>query len=173
MRYAEGPTTESTVHVAAAPEAVWLLVSDIHLVAESSEELQEVAWLESGEHADGGTVLGHRFRGRNAHPQAGEWETVSQVTEYEPGRAFGWTVMDPANPTAVWRFELTPVAGGTEVRQWARMGPGPSNLTAIIASMPDKEERIVELRLGEWRAGMERTLAFIKERAEHGGPTRP
>lgn len=161
MRYSEGPTTESTVHVAAPPEVVWPLVSDIHLVAESSDELQEVAWVEGD-----GTALGHRFRGRNVHPQAGEWETVSQVTEYEPGHAFGWTVMDPANPTAVWRFELTAADDGTEVRQWARMGPGPSNLTGIIARMPDKEERIVAYRLGEWRASMERTLAHIKERAE-------
>ena len=161
VRYSEGPTAESTVLVDAPPESVWPLVTDIHLVAESSEELQEVAWIEGD-----GSGLGHRFRGRNRHPKAGEWETVSQVTEYEPGRAFGWTVMDPANPTAVWRFELSPADEGTEVRQWARMGPGPSNLTGIIAAMPDKEERIVAGRLREWQASMERTLAFIKERAE-------
>lgn len=161
MRYDEGPTAESTVHVAAPPAEVWPLVSDIHLVAESSEECQEVSWVDGD-----GPALGQRFRGRNLHPQAGEWETVSQVTACDPERAFEWTVMDPANPTAVWRLELAPVDGGTEVRQWARMGPGPSNLTAIIERMPDKEERLVAGRLREWQAGIERTLAHIKERAE-------
>jgi hypothetical protein len=46
------------------------------------------------------------------------------------------------------------------------MGPGPSNLTTVIERMPDKEERIVAGRLREFRAGIERTLAGIKERAE-------
>lgn len=50
------------------------------------------------------------------------------------------------------------------LRQWARMGPGPSGLTAAIERWPDKEERIVEGRLREWRAGMERNLDAVRER---------
>ena len=52
------------------------------------------------------------------------------------------------------------------MRQWARLGPGPSNITAVIAEMPDKEERIVSGRLREFQAGIEANLAAIKERAE-------
>jgi uncharacterized protein YndB with AHSA1/START domain len=168
MRYADSPTVEATVHVAAPPERVWPLVSDIALVAETSEELQEAEWLPAPEGPGEGDAptVGHRFRGRNAHPQVGEWETVSEVVECEEQRAFAWAVMDPANPTALWRFTLTPVEGGTELRQWGRMGPGPSFLTTVIERMPDKEERIVAGRLREWQQGIERTLAGIKERAE-------
>lgn len=162
MRKLDGPTAESTVHVDAPPEAVWALASDIHLVAESSEELQEATWLDGAD----GPALGHRFRGRNAHPMAGEWETVSQVIECEPGRRFAWVVTDPDNPTATWRFTLTPAGTGTELHQWVRMGPGPSNLDSVIARMPEKEERIVAGRLKEWHAAMDRTLGLIKERAE-------
>ncbi|MCX6467041.1 MAG: SRPBCC family protein [Pseudonocardiales bacterium] len=161
MRYADGPTTEAAITVAAPPERVWELVCDIHLVAEVSTELQRVEWLEPG-----GPAVGRPFRGWNSHPAAGEWSTVSRVVVCDPPRCFGWDVEDPRNPTASWRFELTPDGAGTHLRQWARMGPGPSGLTGAIRRWPEKEERIVAGRLREWRAGMEANLAAIKERAE-------
>ena len=86
--------------------------------------------------------------------------------ECDEERRFSWAVMDTENPTATWLFTLTPVEGGTELRQWVRMGPGPSNLTTVIEKMPDKEERIVAHRCREWQQSIERTLAGIKERAE-------
>ncbi|HVH23462.1 MAG TPA: SRPBCC family protein [Pseudonocardia sp.] len=164
MRYADGPTTEATVLVAAPPARVWPLVSDIFLIATVSRELQEVQWLPGC----AGPALGARFRGRNFHPQVGEWTTISHVVEYDPPRAFAWAVEDPHQPAALWRFELVPHGEGTELRQRARLGPGPSNLTSIIELMPDKEERIVAGRLREFRAGMEANLSAIKERAEAG-----
>ena len=164
MRFAEGPTAEATVQVAAAPEQIWPLVSDIFLIAELSREVQEVRWLPGCT----GPALGARFHGRSAHPQVGEWTTISHVVQCEPPRVFAWAVEDPVNPAALWRFELTPQDGGTAVRQWARLGPGPSNLTEAIRLWPDKEERIVAGRLREFRAGMEANLAAIKERAEAG-----
>lgn len=168
MRYADRPTVEASVHVEAPPARVWALVRDIGVVAETSEELQEAHWLPAPDGpAEGETPgVGHRFRGRNAHPQVGEWETVSTVVECDEARRFSWVVMDPENPTATWLFTLTPAGAGTELRQWAAMGPGPSNLTTVIEKMPDKEERLVAGRLREWQASIERTLAGIKERAE-------
>jgi len=168
VRYSDSPTVEAAVHVEAPPERVWPLVSDIALVAATSEELQEAHWLPAPDGPTEGDppTVGHRFRGRNAHPQIGEWETVSEVVECDEQRAFAWAVMDPANPTALWRFTLTSVDGGTELRQWAQLGTGPSNLTTVIERMPDEEERIVAGRLREWQQGIERTLAGIKERAE-------
>jgi hypothetical protein len=162
MRYTDGPTAGATVHIDAAPEVLWPLVSDIHLIAELSVEVQEVAWLDGAGHA----AVGATFRGRNRHPAAGEWTTTSHVVECDAPRAFGWVVGDLANPTATWRFELTGHDGGTDVRQWARMGPGPSNLSPVIAAMPDKEERIVAGRLGEWQAGIDANLVALKKLAE-------
>jgi uncharacterized protein YndB with AHSA1/START domain len=162
MKYADGPTTQGTVLVAAPPERVWELVSDIHLVASLSAEVQEVEWLDGVT----GAAAGSRFRGRNRHPAIGEWATVSHVVACEPPRTFAWDVHGPANPSASWRFELTPCEGGTELRQWARLGPGPSGLTSAIERMPEKEERIVAGRLREFRAGIESNLAALKEMAE-------
>ena len=168
MRYAEGPTVEATVHVAAPPAQVWPLVRDIQFVADTSEELQEAHWLPAPEGPAEGEApaVGHRFRGRNSHPQGGEWETVSTVVECDEERRFSWAVMDTENPTATWLFTLTPVEGGTELRQWVRMGPGRRTSPRSIEKMPDKEERIVAHRCREWQQSIERTLAGIKERAE-------
>ena len=43
----------------------------------------------------------------------------------------------------------------------ARIGPGSSGLTPAIEAMPDKEERIIERRLEEFRRNMETTLEGI------------
>jgi uncharacterized protein YndB with AHSA1/START domain len=163
MKYADGPTAEGTVHIVAPPAAVWAIVSDIHLMPRVSGEVQKVEWVDGGEPPAVGAV----FRGHNAHPRVGEWTSTNRVVTCEPGRAFGWdTGMDPAAPAASWRFELTPRDGGTELRQWARLGPGWSNLVAIIEKMPDKEERIVAGRLADFQAGIEANLAAVKALAE-------
>lgn len=160
MRYADGPTVETAVHVAAPPERLWPLVTDIHLIASLSTELQEVEWI------DGSGAVGSTFRGRNCHRAAGEWTTVSHVVQSDEPRVFAWAVQDPAHPSASWRFELVELPDGTELRQWARLGPGPSNLNRAIAAIPEKEERIVAGRLREFRAGMEINMAALKQLAE-------
>ena len=162
MKYADGPTAEATVHVSAPPEVLWPLVSDIHLMASLSTEVQEVAWLDEV----GEPEVGAAFRGRSHHRAVGEWTTTSRIVACDPPRVFAWAVEDPEDPSATWRFELTPRAGGTDLRQWARMGPGFSFLCQAIAAMPDKEERIVAGRLREWQAGIEANLAALKELAE-------
>jgi Polyketide cyclase / dehydrase and lipid transport len=166
MKFADGPTTEASVLVAAAPARIWPLISDIFLIAALSREVQEVEWLPGST----GPAVGARFRGRSRHPVAGEWSTTSHVVQCEPPRVFGWAVGDPEQPAALWRFDLIPTGEGTRLRQWAQLGPGPSNLTGVIAAMPDKEERIVAARLREFRAGIEANLAAIRERVEEAPP---
>ena len=70
---------------------------------------------------------------------------------------------------ATWGFEVDPGREAVTVRQWARMGPGPSGLTSAIESMPDKEGRIIARRMAEWRTGIAANLAGIKAIIEGGG----
>jgi uncharacterized protein YndB with AHSA1/START domain len=160
VRYAEGPTAEVEVLVAAPPERVWALVTDIDLPARFSQELLGAEWL------DEGPALGARFVGRSRHEALGAWETTSWVNRYEPPRAFGWAVSDPDEPSATWWFELEEEEGGVRLRQCARMGPAPSGLSIAIAAMPDKEERIVARRLQEFERNMLATLEGMKQLAE-------
>lgn len=161
-RYADGPTVEVETWIDAPPQAVWDLVSDVHLLARLSDELQEAEWLDGAD----GPSLGARFTGRNRNDALGEWTTTSHVVEFEPQRAFGWAVNDPDQPTASWRFSLRPDDGGTRLVQWVRMGPAPSGLSLAIERMPEKEQKIVFVRLREFEQGMTATLSGIKQLAE-------
>ncbi|MGK5630539.1 SRPBCC family protein [Streptomyces sp. URMC 123] len=173
MAQVEGRTVECEVLVAADPETVWGLVTDIGLPARLSPELNTVEWL------DGATApaLGARFAGFNRHSAVGDWRTVSQIVELTAPNAFAWAVMDadgrfgapsedPEKPLATWRFTLTPAEGGTLLRHSVRIGPGNSGLSVTVDRLPDKAERVVEIRLGELRTGMEATLTGIKALAE-------
>ncbi|HEY5110079.1 MAG TPA: SRPBCC family protein [Acidimicrobiales bacterium] len=164
MRFADSPTTEVAVHVEAPPSAVWAFVTDLDVLAQFSDEFQGGEWLDPST-APG---VGARFHGRNENPRAA-WDVTCTVTDWEPGRAFGWCVEDPDAPVASWRFTLDVEDGGTRLAYWARMGPGPSGVTSFIAEHPENEERIVDGRLATWTANMEATVDGIRGLAE-GGP---
>ncbi|BCI92112.1 hypothetical protein NIIDMKKI_73180 [Mycobacterium kansasii] len=47
-------------------------------------------------------------------------------------------------------------------------GAGPFGLSRAIDAMPDKEQKIVFVRLREFETAIDKTLAAIKRLAEHG-----
>jgi hypothetical protein len=163
-RYADGPTAEVSTWVDAPAEEVWAAVVDLAAMAGSSPELQSVEWIDGG-----GPALGSRFVGRSRHDALGEWETTSHVVECERPRVFAWAVGGPDAPAATWRFTLRPEDGGTRLTEWMRLGPGRSGLSQAIDRMPDKEQKIVFVRMREFETNMTGTVAEIKERAEAGG----
>ena len=165
-RYSEAPTVEASTLVNAPPETLWPLITDIELIASLSTELQRVRWLDDAPEV----TVGRRFEGTNFHKARGEWSTTSSVIACSEPRVFSWAVENVDDPTAVWGFELTPADGGTMLRQFAQLGPGPSGLSQVIERMPEKEEKIVEYRLREFRAGIERNLSALRELAESGRP---
>ena len=160
--YADTPVVVAQIDIEAPPERVWPLVSDIFLMPGLSGELQEVAWLDGVT----GPAVGCRFAGRNANAALGSWETVSTVVECDEPRCFAWVVGDPGHPSTTWRFSLRPDGAGTVLEQWMQMGPGRSGLSLAIDAMPDKEQKIVFVRLRELEGAMKHNLAAIKELAE-------
>lgn len=164
MRYRDCPTVEVEERVAGDPAAIWALVTDIGLPARFSDELKAAEWI--GEAS--GVGVGSRFRGRNQNDILGDWATECEVVEVEPGRRWTWDVHGPDGVMATWGFEVDPGRDAVTVRQWARMGPGPSGLTPAIDSMPDKEGRIIARRIGEWRTNIAANLAGIKQIIEGG-----
>ena len=162
-RYADKPTIEVPIEIDAPPERVWAIVSDIETMPGASPELQAVEWLDGRS----GPELGARFAGHSRHDAFGEWSTVSVIVAYDPPREFAWAVGDPEWPAAIWRFSLEPREdGGTLLRQRVQMGPGRSGLSFAIEQMPDKEQKIVFVRLREFEPNMGATLAAVKRLAE-------
>jgi hypothetical protein len=163
VRHTDEPTVEERIDIAARPERVWPLVSDITLFVGISPELVAVEW--AGGDGDAPCV-GREFVGINANEHFGRWQTTATVTECEEPVVFAWTVGDLDAPNTTWRFRLEPTGYGTRLSQWMRLGSGPSGLTVAIERMPDKEERIVARRLAEFSTSMRANLELIKQRAE-------
>jgi uncharacterized protein YndB with AHSA1/START domain len=161
-RYADTPTVEVRAWIDAPPGRVWEIVSDVTLMPGMSDELQSVHWLDGA----AGPAVGARFVGRSRHESFGEWETISHVVECESPHVLAWAVEDPARPSAVWRFRLDPSNGGTELSEWMQMGPGRSGLSFAIDAMPEKEQKIVFVRMREFERNMTVTLGHIKKLAE-------
>ena len=163
MRMSDRPSVEVEMFVAAAPQRVWELLGDLQLMGQWSPEYRGGEWLDGAT----GPAVGVRFKGYNQRRER-QWESVSTVIEAAPGRAIAWAVGDSANPSATWRFDLTPEGNGTRVRQRVQIGPGPSGLTARIAELPDREEDIIAARTAEHQRNMQATLAGLKAAAERG-----
>jgi uncharacterized protein YndB with AHSA1/START domain len=161
-RLADQPTTRVEVDIAAAPDVVWSIVSDISAGAGHSSEFLGAHWVDE-------PALGATFIGRNRHKAIGEWEVECFVVEYEPERAFSWVTSDRENPGAKWTFTMEPAGGGTLLRYECRLGPGPSGISIAIEAMPDKEERIIERRLEEHAANMTAVVEGMKSTAETQG----
>lgn len=167
-RYADSPTVTASTRVDAAPPRVWRWVTDITVMPELSAELQSVQW--TGESR--GPALGATFVGTNYNPAIGQWQAPAKIITCEENTEFAWAVGDPDNPAAVWRFRLD--ADGTDpavttLSYTAQLGPGPSGLSAAIEAMPEKEQKIVFVRLREFESAITATVAAIKDLAEGDG----
>jgi uncharacterized protein YndB with AHSA1/START domain len=163
-RYSDCPTVEVSTWIDADPDRVWGLVSDIQLMPTFSDELQSVEWVDGAS----GPRLGAKFVGHNKHDAFGQWSTTSHIVSFDQPTRIRLGGGDPDNPASIWRFRLTPRDGGTTLAFWMQMGPAPSGLSAAIESMPDKEQKIVFVRMREFETAMGKTVAALKRLAEHG-----
>ncbi|HEY1841753.1 MAG TPA: SRPBCC family protein [Mycobacterium sp.] len=162
MRYRDQPTIEVTQRVRCDVSTAWNLVTDIGLPARCSSELQAVEWIDDA----GAVAVGARFRGRNKHDAFGDWATVCEVIEVEDERRWVYNVIGSDGISATWAFEVETASDGVLIRQWGRMGPGPSGLTPAIVAQPEKEARIVSRRLDEWQKNMQANLEWVRSQAE-------
>ncbi len=158
IAFADGAGTYVEATIAASPEKVWSIVTDINLSAEPSEEFKGAEWIGDG------PALGASFNGRNENDTLGAWELVSYIDKFEEGRLFGWATADADNPGARWWFTLTPSDEGTHLRYDVVIGPGPSGLSMVIEQMPEKEPRIISGRLRQLHTNMVRTLEVVQAR---------
>jgi len=158
--FADGPGTAVATVIRAPSTAVWAAVIDLDMPARFSDEYL------GGEWAGDGPALGASFVGRNRNDFIGEWELESFIDVFEEGRAFGWATSNLEDPGARWRFHLEPEGEDTTLRFEVTIGPGMSGLTMAIASMPDREERIIHRRIDGLNANMRRTVEGIKAAVE-------
>ena len=146
-----------SIVVAATPEEVYGLVSDVTRTGEWSPQCRECWWVDGGSGA-----VGDEFGGRQETPER-TWETRSRVDEVDPPRAFAWSV----NGDMVrWRYDLEPVPGGTRLTEsWEYTDTGQQFMAEKYGA---DAQRQIDIRHEAARSGIPATLAAIKQVAERG-----
>lgn len=151
------PTAKHGIHsieIAAPPEHVYGLVSDVTRMGEWSPECYRAEWLDGARSA----TVGARFRGHNRVGPI-RWQTTAVVTIAQPATEFAFTVIDDrtGREETHWSYELRPGSVGTVLTEsfqfvWCPVG-----------------NRISELfipRGTQVNRGIEQTLQAVKSAAE-------
>ncbi|HVC68915.1 MAG TPA: SRPBCC family protein [Acidimicrobiales bacterium] len=144
-----------TRDIAAAPDRLWAMVSDVTRMGEWSPESEGATWLGGAD----GPQPGAKFRGLNRNGKK-KWETESTVVEAEPGRLFAFRVTAAGFKVAEWRYSFEPTDSGCRVTEsWI-------DQRGRIAKALGKPVSGVSDRATHNRAGMEHTLDRLKAEAE-------
>jgi uncharacterized protein YndB with AHSA1/START domain len=147
-----------TEEVAASPDTVYAMVSDVTRMGSWSPETTACRWIGGAT----GPAVGVRFRGTNKRGPL-LWQTTCTVTAAEPGRRFAFDVAFGPAAVASWAYDIEPVEGGCVVTEsWSDRRVGAMR----VASMPVMGIRD---RAAHNRRGMVATLAALKATAELTG----
>jgi uncharacterized protein YndB with AHSA1/START domain len=101
------------VVVAAGPEQVWDVITDVTRIAEWSHECRGAEWLDGAT----GPSVGARFTGHNRVGPM-RWSRTCTITDLEPGRVFAYSTGGGLPPdSTAWMFRLVPEGSGTRIVQ--------------------------------------------------------
>ena len=133
--------------IAAGPEQVYALVSDLPRMGEWSPENTGGKWLKGAT----GAAVGAKFQGTNALGKK-KWKTISKVTAAQPGTEFAFDVTAAGMKVAAWGFSIAAADGGATVTHWwdDQRNPVIAKLTGLALGVKD--------RAIHNRANMEQTL---------------
>jgi uncharacterized protein YndB with AHSA1/START domain len=153
------PTAHSSIDIAAPPELVYRIVSDVTGLPEWAEETERCVWLGGAT----GPAVGAQFRGVNRH-KGRRWAmkcTVTEATEDPQRCRFAFQVSLLGVPTAVWSYDIEATERGCRVTESTRrLAPDlPTKLVnRYLLGVPDRDRHN--------QRNIERTLQRLKEYAE-------
>lgn len=133
--------------IAAPPERLYELVSDMPKMAQWSPENTGGTWLKGAT----GPALGAKFKGTNKKGST-KWSTLATVVVAEPSREFAFDVTAGGMKVARWGYRFEAVDGGTKVTEYwdDHRTKVMAKITGAVLKVPDRAEHN--------RAGMEQTL---------------
>jgi uncharacterized protein YndB with AHSA1/START domain len=116
-----GPLTrEVSVHIDAAPEQVWDLVSDVTRIGEFSPETFEARWTRGFT----GPEVGATFKGHVKRNGVGPtYWSPCQVTACVPNEVFEFAVGTDVMSFNNWGYRLEADGSGTKVTEYFRLEP--------------------------------------------------
>jgi len=143
-----------TIVVAAPPEHVYEIISDVTRIGELSP-VCKAAWWDAGS----GPREGGWFTGRNEVEGRDPWERRCEVIIAEPGRAFGWVAGGREEGVVEWTYRFRPVEQGTEVEEsWT--------ILRMVERLRALGDDVLTTMKANTESGIEATLASLKRVAE-------
>ena len=141
--------------IAAPPQRVWELVSDLPRMGDWSPENTGGSWVKGAT----GPAVGARFKGTNGNGKR-QWSTDVKVTTCEPSTTFAFDVTAAGLPVATWSYAIEPGASGCVVTEtWTdNRGFIARTIGGLVSGVSD--------RATHNRSGMEATLAALAEAVE-------
>ncbi len=112
------PRGEVSLHMAAPPEKVWALVSDVTRIGEFSPETFEARWTRGST----GPEVGASFKGHVKRNGVGPtYWSPCQVSKCVPGEVFEFTVGTDTTTVNTWGYRLEPDGEGTRVTEYFQL----------------------------------------------------
>jgi hypothetical protein len=151
----KGTKGEANVLVAAAPEVVYGVVSDVTRMGAWSPETKKCEWIDGAT----GPAVGARFKGSNKRGFV-SWSTKPVVVVAEPGREFAFEV----DTDIRWTYRFDGEGGGTRVTESFEM------LRDIrwYYAFAERWFMGIKDRRADLERGMAETLGRIKQVIEGG-----
>jgi len=144
----------ASVELAAAPETVWEVVSDVSRMSDWSPECRKIVVLGSPKQGVGTKFIGLNRRGWAV------WPTTSKVVRFEPGKAVAWKTRESG---ATWSYEIAPTASGTSLtgrRELPSYTIGTKLMAPLIGGAGGHDQELA--------GGIRTTLERIKAAVEKG-----
>ena len=149
------PVSDS-VTIAADPQTVYALITDLPTLASLAEEAHAMHWKKGGSATPGAVFTGENRNGSKS------WTTTCTVTHALPGQRFGFDVKAAVLPIAHWRYDIAATDSGCTVTEstWDRRPGWFKKFAGLATGISDRDSATAEhIRL---------TLQRLKERAERG-----
>ena len=154
-----------SLRMAATPDDVYAVVSDVTRTPELSHEIIDCTWLDGAT----GPAVGVRFKARNKVPNRPAWHNKPVITEAEPGRRFRFARTEPFSGTVEWTYDLAPDGDGTLVTESYEVTKPLSPVGwFVIGVLFARKDRRTDLHVG-----MEKTLERLRETVEQDDPAVP
>src|SRR6266508_148547 len=112
MSMTRGWSDDVTIEVAAPPERLWRLVTDVTRMGEWSPVCRHCEWIDGF----AGAEVGARFKGRSRQGPV-RWSRVCEITTSDQGYEFAFHTVFRGVEATRWRYRFDPTPAGTRVTE--------------------------------------------------------
>lgn len=150
------PTVTRSVDIAASPDSVFALITDLDTLAELADETTAMAWKKGSAVAPGAVFTGTNRNGRHT------WRTHCTITDVVPASTFAFEVSNPMPRARIarWQYDIAATDTGCRVTEstWDQR-PGwikkPAEFATGVHDRADASGRHIEATLQRLKARAE------------------